>query len=131
MGWWNSREDGTSLQCDPTGLVWGDGPADVMDAALEQDVQLPYEEREAMWALAMEEIRQDFQAAHQRDPTKQEVLAGALFSLGAVRSFAYKMEDGPAPAPQQTAPGMLNVGPLSDAEWTGLGAFMAEVEDDG
>jgi hypothetical protein len=34
MGWWNATRDGKSLQNEPTGLVWGDGPADILDDAI-------------------------------------------------------------------------------------------------
>lgn len=63
MGWWNSAPDGSSLLVEETGLVWGDGPADVMDAALE-------------------EIRTQFDSTYHRGPTREELIAGLLFSLG-------------------------------------------------
>jgi hypothetical protein len=34
IGWWFSTEDGAGLQPIDTGILWGDGPADIMDAAL-------------------------------------------------------------------------------------------------
>jgi hypothetical protein len=63
MGWWNSKANGASLQQRDTGLLWGDGPADYMDAALDNIVKL-------------------FWSENLRPPTKAELKAGLLFSLG-------------------------------------------------
>lgn len=59
MGWWDSDAEGHSFV--QGGLKWGDGPADVIDSALE-------------------EIDRLFEVAWQRKPTLAEVQAGLLFS---------------------------------------------------
>jgi hypothetical protein len=64
MGWWRAGEDGSSLHAEETGLVWGDGPADIMDDALDKIVA---------------EFRQDWG----RKPSRIELEAGLRFSLGA------------------------------------------------
>lgn len=61
MGWWNQTEEGTSFAASDE-LKWGDGPADVMDDAIEQ-------------------ITAQFQSAFGRAPTRQEFEAGFKFSL--------------------------------------------------
>lgn len=63
MGWWRTGKDGSSLHIEETGLVWGDGPADIMDNALD-------------------EIVTEFLAAYNRKPSRTELEAGLLFSLG-------------------------------------------------
>lgn len=63
MGWWNARLDGASLQQQETGLVWGDGPADWMDGAIDKIVA-------------------EFDEAWGRRPTRAEMEAGLRFSLG-------------------------------------------------
>lgn len=62
LGWWNQTADGTSLVVEETGLVWGDGPADILDKALD-------------------EIRDMFVEVWGRRPTRIELTAGLLFSL--------------------------------------------------
>lgn len=62
MGWWNAAANGESLQREPTGLVWGDGPADAMDDALAR-------------------IQREFAEEWGRLPTKIELRAGLEFSL--------------------------------------------------
>lgn len=44
MGWWNAAPNGASLLTEETGLVWGDGPADSLDFAID-DVVKSYQER--------------------------------------------------------------------------------------
>ena len=39
MGYWNQGADGSSLHTEETGLIWGDSPADVFDAAIADAVQ--------------------------------------------------------------------------------------------
>lgn len=63
MGYWNAGEDGSSLHVAPTGLVWGDSPADEMDAAITRIVA-------------------DFKLDVGRYPTKQEIRSGLEFALG-------------------------------------------------
>lgn len=72
MGWWRAREDGTSLVTEETGIAWGDGPADILDKAIG-------------------EIREEFLRGCGRPPTRIELMAGMLFSLG-----GGKFDDGPA-----------------------------------
>lgn len=64
MGWWTQDEQGHSFTHAPTEeMWWGDGPADVMDAAIAA-------------------IRQEFINGFDRKPTKAELRAGLEFSLG-------------------------------------------------
>lgn len=60
MGWWSSGEDGASFA--NSELIWGDGPADIMDNALDKIVK-------------------EFQEDWQRKPTRKELIAGLLFSI--------------------------------------------------
>lgn len=62
MGWWNARRDGASLQLEETGLLWGDGPANVIDNAVD-------------------EIREQFRIEAGREPLVGELRAGLEFSL--------------------------------------------------
>ena len=62
MGWWRSSREGDSLMLEHTGLFWGDGPADILDNALDQIVA-------------------EFYEAHGRKPTCGELRAGLEFSL--------------------------------------------------
>jgi hypothetical protein len=117
MGWWNQDNNGNSLIEDPTGLVWGDRPADIIDGLLDGGAT------DAEWAKALQEIREEYQRIWQRDPTRQEIVAGILFSLSEVRVFVRSLDDGPAPAAMQSVPGMRNVGPIDDEEWEGLRLF--------
>lgn len=64
MGWWRAGSDGSSLHAEETGLVWGDGPADILDDAIDK-------------------ISAEFRAAYDRSPSRAELEAGLLFSLGA------------------------------------------------
>lgn len=67
MGYWNAGRDGTSLRDEPTGLIWGDSPADAFDDAI----------------LAIAEA---FERDVGRLPTAEELRAGLEFSLrGMVR----------------------------------------------
>jgi hypothetical protein len=77
MGWWRAGEDGSSLHAKETGLVWGDGPADIMDDAIDKIVA-------------------EFMESYSRKPTRTELQAGLLFSLG-----AYEETDGPPEDQQQ------------------------------
>lgn len=63
MGWWTQDTEGRSFAADSE-MMWGDGPADVIGAALEAIVQ-------------------DFQRSLHRPPTKAEVRAGIEFTLRA------------------------------------------------
>ncbi len=60
MGYWKQGEDGHSFAEDSE-LVWGDSPADIMGAALEEIIKV---------------FRRDWD----RQPTQAELNAGLLFS---------------------------------------------------
>ena len=60
MGYWKHGEDGHSFAEDSE-LVWGDSPADIMGAALEDIIKV-------------------FQRDWKRPPTQAELNAGLLFS---------------------------------------------------
>ena len=62
MGWWSQSEEGVSF-AEGSELVWGDGPADIIDEALA-------------------EIDKEFEDAYGRKPTNVELLAGFKFSIG-------------------------------------------------
>lgn len=62
MGWWSSDANGSSLQFEETGLLWGDGPADQIDKAID-------------------EITREFETAWGRKPKRLELEAGFKFSL--------------------------------------------------
>ena len=64
MGYWNQGADGSSLHTEETGLIWGDSPADVFDAAIGDAVQNFH--RRQLGA----------------EPTEEELTAGGQFSLG-------------------------------------------------
>jgi hypothetical protein len=59
MGWWGQSTDGTSFAGED--LVWGDGPADIVDNALDK-------------------IAEEFRANWGRDPWREEILSGVNFS---------------------------------------------------
>lgn len=63
MGYWNATAAGTSLQFEDTGILWGDAPADILDAAIAAIVK-----------TFVEDVG--------RRPTKTEIRAGLEFSLG-------------------------------------------------
>lgn len=64
MGWWLSSEQGHSFADDKEAVGWwGDGPADTIDAALD-------------------DIYRQFNREFDRNPTKQELISGFLFSVG-------------------------------------------------
>jgi hypothetical protein len=63
MGWWRAGRDGSSLHAEETGLVWGDGPADILDDAIDRIVA-------------------EFQRDYGRKPSRDELEAGLKFSLG-------------------------------------------------
>ena len=65
MGWWIQDEEGHSFSGD-TGMLWGDGPADILDAALDKIVK-------------------EFQEKWGRPATQKELEAGFKFSLGGGR----------------------------------------------
>lgn len=62
MGYWNQTREGMSLITKPTGLVWGDAPADAMDKMLT-----------AVVTAFMEDLG--------RMPTEDEIRAGLEFSM--------------------------------------------------
>ena len=65
MGWWSQNELGQSFQeAQGDEMWWGDGPADIVDNALDA-------------------ITEQFEAEQGRRPTKQELRAGFAFSLSA------------------------------------------------
>ncbi len=128
MGWWNQGVDGSSLHVESTGLVWGDRPADEVYRLLFGSGKKAHKRAERLGRQskrAAKTIRAQFNEAFERDPTKQEMVAGIMFEFGRLRSIIATLPDGPAPAPTQTAPGMLNVGPMSDVEWGALADFVA------
>lgn len=61
MGWWEQDENGHSFVVG-SGLVWGDGPADIFDSAIA-------------------DVEEKFQREHGRGPTSEELLAGLKFAL--------------------------------------------------
>ncbi len=61
MGYWKQDEDGESFALDSE-MIWGDQPADILDAALKKIVSVFLRDRNRL-------------------PTKDEVKAGLLFSL--------------------------------------------------
>lgn len=128
MGWWNAAPDGDSLQEGPTGLIWGDAPADTLCRAFMPEYGTDdgtcSEEFHNRLARELGTVRTLFLRDFGRLPTKQEMVAGVLFELREVRDFIRTLPDGPAPTPMQTFPGMLNVGPVSDAEVDGMREFM-------
>lgn len=65
MGWWGTNKTGYSFTETKDGpeMVWGDGPADFLDAALDR-------------------IKEEFQRDWDRQPTDAELRAGLEFSLG-------------------------------------------------
>lgn len=66
MGYWRSNEEGHSFRGK---LTWGDDPADEMDNAIANIVDI-------------------FERDLERKPTKAEIIAGVRFSLG-----TYKNDD--------------------------------------
>lgn len=65
MGWWTQNEHGHSFahaEGDEE-LLWGDGPADILDDAIAK-------------------IAKEFEGIENRRPTKAEMRAGLEFSLG-------------------------------------------------
>lgn len=64
MGWWLSSENGNSFASEKDAIGWwGDGPADAIDAALD-------------------DIYRQFDECLGRKPTKQELVSGFMFSIG-------------------------------------------------
>ena len=70
MGWWTTNEEGVSFV--ESELSWGDGPADILDEALEQ-------------------IDKEFIEAWGRPATTEELLAGLKFSYRLRRDEAGKL----------------------------------------
>lgn len=63
MGWWTTNRAGDSFVAEPgQDMVWGDGPADVMDGALVRIVA-------------------EFERAWGRKPTGEELIAGLRFGM--------------------------------------------------
>lgn len=62
MGYWQQTKDGHSLTMEDTGLIWGDQPADIMGAALDEIIRVFTRDRGCL-------------------PTEAEVKAGLMFSL--------------------------------------------------
>lgn len=66
MGWWVQNKEGHSFAVDDDAtqvMIWGDGPADAMDNAIDLIVK-------------------EFERYEGRRPTKDEMRAGLEFSLG-------------------------------------------------
>jgi hypothetical protein len=65
MGWWNTSRDGTSfaldLHKDGSPMIWGDGPSDLIDAAVQEIIAM---------------FREDLGRA----PSLEELIAGLKFS---------------------------------------------------
>jgi hypothetical protein len=67
MGWWSQDEQGHSFaSAEGEEMLWGDSCADILDNAID-------------------EIVKEFKEAHDRRPTRAELLAGMKFSLGGER----------------------------------------------
>lgn len=110
MGWWHHGADGSSLHEAPTGLMWGDGPADAVywlmfgsgKRAAKRARQFHRREAEAV-----RRISGHFRAAYGREPTKQEMVSGVLFEFGgvrrAIRSLPDFLDPAPATGPQAVA----------------------------
>lgn len=63
MGWWDTNEKGQSfIPSENEEMVWGDGPADILDDAISQ-------------------IISEFQRVWDRKPTLAEMRAGFIFSV--------------------------------------------------
>lgn len=100
MGWWNAGRDGSSLHEKPTGLIWGDGPADIIDQAIDEIISV---------------FRRDWN----RDPTLQEMKSGILFSIGRQTPMEWEewlMDSKPwvregLPYVNSSTPGLLNAIP--------------------
>lgn len=69
MGWWSQTTEGNAPRDGEAGLAWGDGPADILDVALD-------------------EIASAFRSDLGREPTKAELRAGLEFSLLSVEERA-------------------------------------------
>lgn len=71
MGYWTTARDGTSfaldLHADGTPMTWGDGPADLMDDALRQIIDV-------------------FKEDIGRPPSIEELIAGLRFSTFALEA---------------------------------------------
>jgi hypothetical protein len=95
MGWWNSTSEGQSLQPESTGIIWGDGPADILGPALAS-----YGKKGKVKSLIKEceKIGKQFEDGLQRPPTKQEMIAGVLFEFAPLRRYMDTLKDGPAPS---------------------------------
>lgn len=64
MGWWPQDIEGRSFASDENSIgLWGDGPADAIDNAIV-------------------EIYREFNECVGRQPTKQELISGFMFSVG-------------------------------------------------
>jgi hypothetical protein len=86
MGWWRAGKDGSSLHAEDTGLVWGDGPADILDDAIEAIVA-------------------EFTGAYGRKPTQEELKAGLLFSLSIYDENMERLPDDFRLVPEPQEPG--------------------------
>lgn len=75
MGWWSTTREGASFTSDDDGYVWGDGPADIVDDALDGIVK-------------------EFQETFNRDPRAGEIRAGLEFALMKISDeTTYPVED--------------------------------------
>lgn len=72
MGYWNTSKDGVSLYRKPTGMIWGDEPADAVDKALADIV-----------GVFLRDVG--------RPPTLDEIKAGFAFSLRAFDPDEYRV----------------------------------------
>jgi hypothetical protein len=84
MGSWNHGADGSSLHTEETGLIWGDGPADIFDKAIADAARV-------------------FAEDVGREPTEEELMAGFRFSLNGwpLRGWLYE-EDRASPVVSET-----------------------------
>jgi hypothetical protein len=80
MGWWEQDEEGNSFALG-SGLMWGDGPADIMGDAIDRIVD-------------------EFMEAAGRRPTVTELKAGLLFTLG---GYEEEINQGPREEPDAEA----------------------------
>ncbi len=104
MGYWPQDKAGNSFAINPESeMIWGDGPADTIDATLEeifvdyrqQHNRLPSpdeirqmlqsalsgETPQSAFAKALKLIQADFERDWDRAATREEILAGLEFSL--------------------------------------------------
>lgn len=114
MGWWRSGADGSSLHMKDTGLTWGDGPADAIDAGMEKLISQLHKEfgryptveeldsckfddnievHFPEFAMAVQDAVKVFTDDLGRLPTDAELLAGLRFSDSEIALEGYMRSD--------------------------------------